>query len=58
MAVSKRARFEVLRRDGFECRYCHVAREYAAAHGRWFERRSDLCGPVSMPTWRLAEDAR
>lgn len=25
MAVSKRLRFEILRRDGFKCRYCHAA---------------------------------
>lgn len=23
MAVSKRIRFEVLRRDGYKCHYCH-----------------------------------
>lgn len=25
MAISKRLRFEILRRDGFKCRYCHGA---------------------------------
>lgn len=24
MAISKRLRFEILRRDGFKCRYCHA----------------------------------
>lgn len=37
--------------DGLSC-------EYAAAHGRWSERRSDLRGPVSMPADRLVEGAR
>lgn len=30
MAVSKRLRFEILRRDGFRCRYCGVCAESAA----------------------------
>ena len=24
MAVTKRLRFEILRRDGFQCRYCRI----------------------------------
>lgn len=30
MAVSKRTRFEVLRRDGHRCRYCGAGAEDAA----------------------------